>query len=97
MTIARRSMACCGFCELAPRGGTYLSDMAHGRPYQVASMLGKKVDESSKCCKSYSQLADANGQLNWEMHHVDFVSSVLTNMQQGHSWGARPRESPFSR
>ena len=77
-------MASCGFSEQAHRGAICPSAMGLGKRYQVGSIAGGVVIYGIRFSSRCSQLADADGKLNWEVHHVD--GSVIRAHQ--HAAGA---------
>ena len=87
MTTEQWLTGCSGFSFKALRGEIYQIAMERAETVSGRFYYWRKTGLWQRVLEALQQQADAQGNLNWEIHHVDSVSSVLTNMQQGHSWG----------
>lgn len=52
-------------------GAIYQNAMGRGRRWQGDKIAGVEVDFGNGFYNHYNQLADAQGQFDWEVHYVD--------------------------
>ena len=64
-------MVCCGFLERVLHGVIYRNATGHGRQWQGDFIDGGKMVFGKGFYNCSNQLADAEGQFNWEVHYVD--------------------------
>ena len=79
--IAESSMASCGLSERGHLGETCPNAMGHGETVSGRFYRWRKQGLWQQILQKLQQLADAKGQLDWELHHVD--GSVIRAHQHG--------------
>jgi hypothetical protein len=81
-------MVFCGLIVQELRGETYQSDTVVGQQLLAAFTDGATASVWQRIIEALQQQADARGQLDWKVHHVD--SSVIRAHQ--HAAGAKGGE-----
>lgn len=96
MTIARQLTEFYGFSEQGHRGEICQSAMGRGKRCRDGSIALRRSGIWNRILGSLQQLADAEGKLNWEVHHVDGSVIRAHQHERGCKKGALDRASWLS-